>query len=403
MNDRYIRLLENTAIRYVTAMDYRTVRELISCGCLGEGEYFDLKDIKRIYKDQKVTLLSDRSRMIISEVIKAEDKVKKALDRYIDITQKENIRIIEREHEDYPFSWKCLSGMPPVFFAKGDTSILSDITRKGAASIVGSRKPGRYSLYATSEFSKALSEKGVAIVSGMAVGIDRMAHVNCMDIGGRTVAVIAGGADVIYPSQNRDIYDRICSEGVLITELPPGQEVLKQYFPSRNRLISALSDVCLIMEAGLYSGTLHTASFAASQGKDVFVLPNSIYAENSIGGLMLIRDGAEVLIDVDTVYDRIENEINNRRLLINDGSASDDERDIQSLRRLAKDDPEKLNEDEWKSVVCDEISEKPRNIDELCISLGIPFTYLSSIVTMLETEGRIANDMGRYVLTMKGY
>ena len=403
MPDKDIMLLENTAIRYITPMDHRTYTELISKGLMDEGCYYDLEDIKRIGVKLDGSGLSDRSAMIIREVIKCSDKVRKAVDDYADIAERDGIKTVCKDDPDYPFSWKMLTGMPPVFFAKGDTSILRQITYTGAAAIVGSRKPGRYSLYATEQFSSALARKDVVIVSGLALGIDRKAHEACLNEGKKTVAVTAGGANIIYPYQNRDIYERIMSEGVLITELPPGQEVLRQYFPSRNRLISALSDSVLIMEAGLYSGTLHTASFAAAQGKDVFVLPNSIYSENSIGGLMLLRDGAEVLIDADTVYERIMGETENRRLLLDEPSMlPGDMFDKNRLRQMAKTSPDELNEEQWKLIVYDEISERPKNIDELCISLGIPFSFLSAIVTGLETEGKIANERGRYVLTIHG-
>ena len=380
MPDKDIRLLENTAIRYITPMDHRTYTELISKGLMDEGCYYDLEDIKRIGVKLDGSGLSDRSAMIIREVIKCSDKVRKAVDDYADIAERDGIKTVCKDDPDYPFSWKMLTGMPPVFFAKG-----------------------RYSLYATEQFSSALARKDVVIVSGLALGIDRKAHEACLNEGKKTVAVTAGGANIIYPYQNRDIYERIMSEGVLITELPPGQEVLRQYFPSRNRLISALSDSVLIMEAGLYSGTLHTASFAAAQGKDVFVLPNSIYSENSIGGLMLLRDGAEVLIDADTVYERIMGEAENRRLLLDEPSMlPGDMFDKNRLRQMAKTSPDELNEEQWKLIVYDEISERPKNIDELCISLGIPFSFLSAIVTGLETEGKIANERGRYVLTIHG-
>ena len=400
MDERDLRLLEHTAIRYETPLDYRALRELESAGLIVEGSYPVIDDIVRLKKDADVNGLSDRTRFKLSEVISERSKVRAAVERYASLVEKNDIKIISRQDEYYPFSWKELSGMPPLFFARGDASLLSDITYKGAAAIVGSRDPGRYSLYATDEFSSKLSSKGAVIVSGMALGIDRKAHESCMNAGGKTVAVIPGGADVIYPYKNRDIYERISNEGVVITELPPGQEVLKQYFPSRNRLISALSDVCLIMEAGIYSGTLHTASFAAAQGRDVFVLPNSIYADNSLGGLLLLRDGAEVLIDTDTVYERIMTEVNNRRVLLNEQENTEPDRDV--LLHMARSTPEKLNESQWQSLVCDEISEKPRNIDELCRSLGIPFSYLSAVVTVLETSGLIINDRGKYVLTING-
>ena len=150
----------------------------------------------------------------------------------------------------------------------------------------------------------------------------------------------------------------------------------------------------------MYSGTLHTASFAGNQGKDVFVLPNSIYSDNSLGGLLLLRDGAEVLIDVQSVYERILQVVDSRRADLEDMN-SEAGTGITELRCRVKNDPESLSEDDWKAVVCDEISERPKNIDDLCISLGIPISYLSSLVTMLETEGRIANEKGKYVLTIR--
>ena len=400
MQERDIKLLENTAIRFVTRLDYYVMRELISSGFVQKDSYPVMEDFLRIKKEASQAGFTEKTLSKLDDIISSRSKVMDTVEKYADIIEKQGISVLCKEDRDYPFSWKELSGMPPVFFAKGDTSILSGITHKGAVSIVGSRQPGRYSLYATREFSSKLSKKGVAVVSGMALGIDRAAHVASMEVGGKTVAVVPGGPDVIYPYKNADIYEKICAQGVLITELPPGQEVLKQYFPSRNRLISALSDACLVMEAGVYSGTLHTASFAAAQSRDVFVLPNSIYVDNCLGGLMLLRDGAEVLIDVDTVYERIMEQVDNRRALLQ--GEVDDGNDLAALRALARIAPENLSEEQWKLVICDEISEKPRNIDELCFSLGIPFTYLSSMVTILETEGRIANDQGKYVLTIHG-
>ena len=118
---------------------------------------------------------------------------------------------------------------------------------------------------------------------------------------------------------------------------------------------------------------------------------------------MLLRDGAEVLIDADTVYERIMGETENRKLLLDEPSMlPGDMFDKNRLRQMAKTSPDELNEEQWKLIVYDEISERPKNIDELCISLGIPFSFLSAIVTGLETEGKIVNERGRYVLTIHG-
>ena len=401
-----LRLLEHTAVRYETTVDYKVWRELIDKRMIGEFEFPGVNRLKILTSGEGSLQLSERSLVRIGEAVRSRDKILRAVDRYYELTVRHGIRVIGADDERYPIIWKYLSGMPPVIFLKGDESVLYDIDRYGSAAIVGSRSAGRYALYATGEFSSKLCARRAVIVSGLAMGIDRKAHEACLNAGGRTLAVVPGGCDMIYPFQNADIYDRICQTGAVLSELPPGQEVIKQYFPSRNRLISALSDVCLIMEAGIHSGTLHTASFAANQGRDVFVLPNSIYAENSIGGLLLLKDGAEVLIDDGTVYERIVTELKNRAEEVRDHyhiiESSAGERDIGMLRGLVKDSPESISEPEWKMIICDEISERPKNIDELAVSLGIPFSYLSALVTGLETEGMIANEKGKYVLTIHG-
>ncbi len=405
MDEQDLRLLEHAAIRNLTDIDYQVWNELGAVGAVTGDDFPVLSELAVIAKDKMKYFLTDRTVSRLDDAVKKRSRIKQAVDDYVCVMEKSDIKIIGRTDYRYPMSWKELSGMPPVFFAKGDLDVLNNVTFQGAAGIVGSRDPGRYSLYATKEFAAKLSSKGVVIVSGMAIGIDRRAHEACLDAGGKTIAIVPGGVDVVYPYQNVDIYDRICENGLVISELLPGTQVIKQYFPSRNRLISALSDVCLIMEAGMFSGTLHTASFAAAQGKDVFVLPNSIYCEGSIGGLMLLRDGAEVLIDDDTVLERIYEAAGSRCMEVKRQIGDEEcreEPDIESLRELAKEHPEELNENDWDSIICDEISERPKNIDEICTSLGIPFSFLSALVTNLETKGKIANEKGKYVLTIHG-
>ncbi len=398
MTEWDLRLLEHTAIRNVTRIDYKVWQDLKQHGVMKENSFPDMRDITYLSDNADEFMLSGRTMELLDDAVKCSDKVKLARDKYAKLVEENGIGMVSKGDGNYPAILDHLSGMPPILFYKGDVRIFRKLDINGGASIVGSRNPGRYALYATGEFSQYLSEKQVVVVSGMALGIDRKAHEACLDSLGKTIAVVPGGCDVIYPYQNVDVYERICESGVVVSEMPPGQEVIKQYFPSRNRLISALSDVCLIMEAGEHSGTLHTASFAAVQSRDVFVLPNSIYAENSIGGLKLLRDGAEVLIDKETVYERIMEQSEYRREELDGVQVSS----INSLRDKMRSRPEELREDEWKDIICDEISEKPKNIDDLCISLGIPFSYLSALVTGLETEGRIANERGKYVLTIHG-
>ncbi len=400
MNEEQNRLLETVAIRNVGRLTFKAVQELKHSGLIKSPCFINMASLISANKSIE---LSEKTRISVRECIKNSDKINRAVESYSGIINKERIDIVPSYDKNYPYEWKYLSGMPDIVFVKGDKSILGNITTSGAVSIVGSRKPGRYAEYATEEFSKKIAKEGIVIVSGLALGIDAVAHKACIEAGGKTVGIIPCGPDVVYPYQNVDLYGAICSNGAILSELPPGEPVIKQYFPARNRLISAISDSCLIMEAGMYSGTLHTASFAAAQGKDVFVLPNSIYSENSIGGLELLRDGAEVLIDSETVVDRVRGEIDKRRLLMGDsfpGKSNSEERDIKLLRNLSRKNKEALTEEEWKRVVLDEISVKPVNIDDLSSTLAIPVSFLSAIVTELETTRHVENRHGKYVLTI---
>jgi DNA processing protein len=256
---------------------------------------------------------------------------------------------------------------------------------------------------------RELGCKGIAVVSGMAYGIDRQAHISSVKTKGGTIAVLAGGVDNIYPASNKDIYDLICSNGLVISEMPPGQQPLRQYFPSRNRLIAGLSDCTLIMEAGTVSGTLHTASFAASQGKEVFVLPNNIYYKNSWGGLKLLEDGGNVLLNSESVIDSVARAVMYKRLdlgcsgeLYYRDIAKEDfgeEINVDVLRELAKAKPEELTDDNWKEIIKDSLTLKPLCADELCRITMLPFYKVSKLLTELELNGTVCQEQGKYSLT----
>ncbi|MCQ2528954.1 MAG: DNA-processing protein DprA [Saccharofermentans sp.] len=326
---------------------------------------------------------------------------------YVRLADSHDIKVISAEDEEYPYPWRQLTGMPRVFFAKGHTEFLKDIFTCGSAALVGSRNPGRYSMYATEQFVKDLCEHGVVVVSGLALGIDGQAHRVALDSGGKTIAVTPGGVDVHYPFQHDALYTELYERGLVISEMPPSQGIIKQYFPARNRLISALSDVCLIMEAGKYSGTLHTASYAGAQGKDVFVLPNSIYSENCIGGLMLIKDGAEPLIESTTLLDRIKGIVLQRvkedgenypELIKCNGSMAVPGEDLVGKMKAS---PESLEKDEWKSIIKIFVEEKPRNFDELSKLVLLDTGRLMSLLTEMEFDREVETDRDKYVLTIQ--
>ena len=372
---------EYAAFRFSGALSGSAVRELIERGIITSYKEINLDGIKRIQERIEGSYVSDNLRTAVMGLFAYTDKIKRLSDGYAGIASEKGIRIIGEDNSLYPAKWKYLSGMPKVFFARGDLEALRKCEDKGSVAVVGSRKAGRYALFATSDFVERFTEGDLVTVSGMAKGVDREAHLASLKGGGTTIAILAGGPDNIYPPENGDIYDRICESGLVISEMPPGQVAVKSYFPARNRLISALSDCCCIMQAGLYSGTLHTASYAAAQGRDVFVLPNNVYNEDCIGGLLLLRDGAEVLIDPGTVVERVGESVRMRKL-------------------LEEDTEEEKDDDGWKEAICEELSERPLSARDLSILIPIPFSLLTAYISELEIDKRIRESRGKYVLTI---
>lgn len=179
--------------------------------------------------------------------------------------------------------------------------------RHSTVAIVGSRKPTAYGRAVSAQIVSELARRGVIIVSGLAVGHDGLAHRACLDAGGTTVAVIGNGLGDIYPHRNRDLAEDILkSGGAIISEYPPEQPVYKQQFLERNRLISALADIVVVIEAGERSGTLNTASHALSQGREVMAVPGNITSPLSIGCNKLIADGAAPVLSAQDILDRLD-------------------------------------------------------------------------------------------------
>ena len=396
-----------TAVRMTTKTDYRVVRELFDLGVIrSHRDMYDLAG--RPVNEIEDYGLSNMSLRRVTEWIESNGKVERACEEYMKIAKENGISVISCENSSYPVNFRVLSGMPKVIYCRGDKELLKRCSVKGSAAIVGSRNASRYALYATDRFASDLSSQGITIVSGMALGVDRKAHEAALKGSGSTIAILAGGPDNIYPSENRELYKQIAGKGLIISEMPPGQQPLRQYFPSRNRLIAGLSDCTLIMEAGANSGTLHTASFAASQGKEVFVLPNSIYFENAEGGLKLLEDGCCVLLSTDSVIDAVSQAII-RRKMENPGLEDEPEmkpadktakkEELGKIRLKADKTPDEVTDEEWNTLIEDELSAKPLDIDNLCRALGLPFYRISELLVGLQLSGRVVLENGKYALT----
>ena len=202
-------------------------------------------------------------------------------------------QVIMPGDSDYPPLLHPIPDPPPVLFGLGNQSLLL----RPAAAIVGSRDHSSYGATACRTLAGAAAEAGVVIVSGMARGLDAVAHTAAFEAGGTTIGVLGNGFGVIYPAANRALYDRVANQGLLLSEFPPGERPHVGSFPRRNRLISGLSRVTVVVEAAIGSGALITAGAALDQGREVMAVPGNITSPLSAGSNRLIRDGAAPVLE----------------------------------------------------------------------------------------------------------
>ena len=243
---------------------------------------------KEVYRASESSLkeLMSLSEPAIAELTK--NRKPSRIDELLKITESLKIRYVSRNCEEFPSLLKCIPDAPVGLFCLGQQSIFDE----PKIAVVGSRQCTEYGLIATRLVTKPLAEVGTVIVSGMAKGIDSMAHWGAIHGGGKTIAVLGTGVDVCYPAENRNLREEIISKGCLVSEYPPGTEGRKFHFPMRNRIISGLSLGVVVVEAGKKSGALGTADHALAQGREVFAVPGNISSKLSEGTNELIREGA---------------------------------------------------------------------------------------------------------------
>ncbi len=214
----------------------------------------------------------------------------------------ENAQIITIFDENYPYKLRQISGAPYVLYYKGS---LKDIDNLSLA-VVGSRKATSYGKWTAEKFTRELSQLGVNIISGLASGIDTIAHKTALSSKAKTVGVIGCGINIIYPKSNEKLYNEIVEKGgTVITEYTFGMEPMPNNFHDRNRIISGLSDGVLVIEAQERSGTLITAGHAANQGREIFAVPGNIDSLYSKGTNSLIKDGAKITASIDDIIEEI--------------------------------------------------------------------------------------------------
>ncbi len=223
---------------------------------------------------------------------------KQNLDKYVEYMVKNNIGIIKITDEDYPYKLKSIFDPPVVLYYKGNKKILNE----QSVAIVGCRKCTLYGKNVAIKFACELAKKNINVISGLAEGIDSYSHIGSLRANGNTIAVVGCGLDRVYPKQNKALFEEIIkNNGVIISEYVIGTKPLAQNFPKRNRIISGLSDVVIVVEAKQKSGTLITVDFALEQGKEIYVVPGNINSINSVGTNELIKQGAQIITDINDI------------------------------------------------------------------------------------------------------
>ena len=286
------------------------------------------------------------------------------------------IRVLTLKDKDYPDLLKELINAPPVLYIAGTFKKEED---RFALGIVGTRKVSSYGRQVTEQFARELAEGKVTVVSGLAHGIDTIAHTATLEAGGRTLAVLASGLDTIYPADNLGLARRIVEsgQGALVTEFPLGIKPDGRNFPARNRIISGLSQGILVTEAPKQSGALITANFALEQGREVFGVPNSIYSPGSVGVNKLIQDGAHLVTNVQDILMALNLFLVPQHVEIQ--AALPDNSEERTLLAL--------------------LSHDPRHVDEIIRDSGLPTTIVSSTLMVMELKGMIRQLGGmQYVL-----
>lgn len=232
---------------------------------------------------------------LVNQILKSREELD--LSSFLEYCEKSGIKILTLADEDYPKNLREIYNPPPVLYYRGSIQP-EDIN---ALAIVGSRKMSAYGARVARKITKELVEKSFTIVSGLALGVDKIAHETALKAGGRTIGVLGSGIDVIYPREHRKLAQEISNSGALISTFPPKTAPERGNFPARNRIISGLTYGTIIIEAKNRSGALITAEHALEQNREVFAIPGNIFSSLSNGTNKLIQNGAKLVMNCDDI------------------------------------------------------------------------------------------------------
>ena len=276
---------------------------------------------------------------------------------------KAGVQVLTLDDDDYPVNLRQIDAPPPVLYVRGTLQPKDT----WAIGIVGTRRASPYGREVAHSLSRDLATNGITIVSGLAMGVDTVAHKSALTSEGRTIAVLGSSVDQVYPPENRGLAQAIIENGALVSEYPLGTRPDSNNFPPRNRIISGLSRAVVIVEAGERSGALITARFAAEQGRDVFAVPGSILHPGSTGCNTLIQQGAIPLLSVNDIM----NQLNLEQV-----------RSQQAARAAIPADPQ-------EAALLAHMTQEPRHLDDLIRQSTLPAFQVAGLLTVMELKGLV--------------
>ncbi|MBL7165396.1 MAG: DNA-protecting protein DprA [Dehalococcoidales bacterium] len=324
-----------------------------------EAHFGNLEDAWKAGPDEYIRAGLDKN--VVRAIVSWRPRVD--LEAEMEKLERYGVQVLTWHDALYPSRLKEIHDYPPVLYIHG--SLLPE--DEWCLAVVGTRRASAYGRQVTEEIVADLAGSRITVASGLAKGIDSIAHRSALDAGGRSIAVFAHGLDIVYPIENTSLARRIAQHGALISEFPLGTRPKPEYFPRRNRIISGISLGVLVVEAGTTSGALITANMALEQNREVLAVPGSILSPASRGTNRLIQEGAKLVRDYRDILEEL-----------NLGAVA------QQIEMK-----EVLPESDTESLLLKQLSAEPTHVDEVCRASGLPVSTVSSTLAMMELKGLV--------------
>ncbi len=343
-------------------------------------QFKDPKDIFRA-STHELTEVKGIDKRTAQNILENHDKAREQSSGDLQFLMDNKIDLVTFKDQDYPANLKNIHSFPPLLYVKGKLHEQDKL----AVGIVGSRKATTYGILVAKKLAEDLASRGITVISGMARGVDSASHRGALEMNGRTIAVLGNGIDICYPSENKDLMEKISTNGAVVSEFPLKTPPQAENFPIRNRIISGLSLGVIIVEANEKSGALITADYALQQGREVFAVPGNVTAETSRGTNRLIKQGAKLVVAVEDILEEILPGVEMKKTVepivlpkTVESNLSDPERKIMSV-----------------------LSGEPMHVDMIAQNTGFTTIELPQHLLNLELLGHITQLSGkRYVKSL---